>query len=554
YEAALARLEDRWRGQGQGGEGLVDGEHPFATDLDLMGEGSLFELLCQARSRAGERTLARWLLSPHQRADGEEDDFLSRLGARTAAVAALRDAVDVREHLALVARGVRAEVEPDRLQTWGEAPRALPQSLALWIALWIPALATPTALALALAGTLPWTPFLILLAVEGAIYRIFGARVERVVSEVDTSGRQLKVVASVLSLLEAQRFSAPRLRTLQDRLQAEGVRASESVAALDRRLVWLEAMKNPMVAPLGFLLLWPLHMGAAVERWRLRYGGQIRVWFQTLGELEAIYSLAGYAYDHPEDPFAELVALDRAEGDVSGAGARLEGEALRHPLMAKGRCVANDIVLVGLSAASTASAPLTDGDSDAAVWMVSGSNMSGKSTYLRTVGSNVALALLGAPVAARRLRLTPLALGATLRIQDSLHDGRSRFFAEVRRLKLLMDSARDPTSPPLLFLLDELLHGTNSQDRQTGAFAILSRYVAEGGIGLVTTHDLALGAQEAKLPWLANRHFTDAVAEGKMDGETVREEDALSFDYRLRDGRLEGSNALALMRAVGLDV
>jgi DNA mismatch repair ATPase MutS len=173
--------------------------------------------------------------------------------------------------------------------------------------------------------------------------------------------------------------------------------------------------------------------------------------------------------------------------------------------------------------------------------------MSGKSTYLRTVGANVVLALAGAPVRAARLRLTPVRLGATLRIQDSLQAGRSRFYAEITRLKQLSDLADGPV--PLLFLLDEILHGTNSHDRRIGAEAIVSGLVARGAIGLVTTHDLALTelaspggrAPEAAVPLLANAHFEDQVRDGEI-----------AFDYRLRPGVVTHSNALALMRAVGL--
>jgi len=167
--------------------------------------------------------------------------------------------------------------------------------------------------------------------------------------------------------------------------------------------------------------------------------------------------------------------------------------------------------------------------------------MSGKSTLLRTVGVNVVLALAGAPVRARRLSMTPVAVGATLRIQDSLQGGRSRFYAEIERLKQLADLARG--APPLLFLLDELLHGTNSHDRLVGAEAVLRELLARGAVGLATTHDLALTAAAARIPEAANAHFEDRVEDGRI-----------AFDYRLRPGVVERSNALALMRAVGLEV
>lgn len=544
-DAGLARLEHRWAGQGLSGERLIPSDHPYAADLDLVGEGSLFELLCQARTRAGERTLAHWLSCPEHPLPGEEIALTDRLASRVAAVQELREGLDLREALALAGAGLRAEVEPEALCQWGERPIWSPSTAAYALA-WLPTLAAPLLLGLAVAGLLPWTPFILVAVAELVVYRVTARRLAQLTGQVDSAGRQLLVLSQVLQILEAERFEAPRLRELAGRLTVSGRRASVAIAALDRRLSWLEAMKNAFFAPLGLITLWPLHWTLAIERWRAQAGRELRAWLDTLGELEALCSLAGYAYEHPDDPFAELESLTTREGRAP----RLHGEALAHPLLPS--CVPNDVDL---------------GGDDGAVWMISGSNMSGKSTYLRTVGINVVLALAGAPVHARRLRLTPLALGATLRIQDSLHEGRSRFFAEVRRLKQLADLARGEL--PLCFLLDELLAGTNSHDRQVGARALLARFAEAGALGLVTTHDLALGGAEAggeggaeAPPWLRDKHFTDALVEARKGRgsepslEPLDEdpEQALSFDYLLRDGPLEGSNALALMRAVGLDV
>jgi DNA mismatch repair ATPase MutS len=226
--------------------------------------------------------------------------------------------------------------------------------------------------------------------------------------------------------------------------------------------------------------------------------------------------MAAYAYENPADPFPEVVAGE----------ACFDGEGLGHPLLPAGQFVRNDLRL----------------DGELRVLVVSGSNMSGKSTFLRTVGINTVLALAGAPVRAKRLRLSPLAVGATLRIQDSLQEGRSRFFAEVLRVRQVVDLSRGPV--PLLFLLDEIFAGTNSHDRGHGADALIRGLVAGGAIGLVTTHDLSLTHIADRLgPRGANVHFEDHFEEG-----------AMKFDYRLRPGVVQHSNALELMRAVGLEV
>jgi DNA mismatch repair ATPase MutS len=240
----------------------------------------------------------------------------------------------------------------------------------------------------------------------------------------------------------------------------------------------------------------------------------------TVGELEAAAALGTYAFDRPGDPFPEVLAP--SEGPL------FDGRSLGHPLLPEASCVRNDLSL-GVAGGPRA-------------LVVSGSNMSGKSTFLRTCGVNVVLALAGAPVRAAALRLSPLALGASIRVVDSLQEGESKFYAEITRLRRILDLTRG--EPPVLFLLDEILHGTNSHDRRIGAEAVIRALLERGAIGLVTTHDLAL-ARIAEEPGsrLANVHFEDT-----LEGGRVR------FDYRLRPGVVQRSNALALMREVGLEV
>jgi DNA mismatch repair ATPase MutS len=266
----------------------------------------------------------------------------------------------------------------------------------------------------------------------------------------------------------------------------------------------------------GPLLLWDLHLVYAIERWRRASGPAVRRWLVAVGEMEALSSLAGYHYEHPDDVFPDLNAGTPC----------FDGEGLGHPLLSEAVTVRNDVRLAD----------------ELRVLVVSGSNMSGKSTLLRTVGVNAVLAQAGAPVRARRLRLSTLQLGTSIRIEDSLQAGVSRFYAEITRLGTIMRRAGE--ARPVLFLIDELLHGTNSHDRRIGAEAIVRGLVERGAIGLVTTHDLALAyVAEALGTRGANVHFQDVLEEGRM-----------RFDYRMRPGVVQKSNALALMRSVGLEV
>jgi hypothetical protein len=507
HERALARLDGRFAGAGTAGDDLADPAHPYALDLDLFGRGSLFELLCAARTRAGEARLAAWLLAPA--GSGE-------IRARQRAVATLAPRLDLREDLAVLGEDVRAAVEPAPLAAWGEAPALVE----VWL---LPAAVASGAASVAAAAV--WAagygpvPLVAVLLCEWAFARALRGPIHRVLAGVERPAAELRVLAGLLARLEREPVGDDhRLAALQATLAGPGQRASVAIAGLERTVSRMEWARNQFFAPLGFALAWtPLHAGL-VERWRLAHGRRIRAWLDAAADLEALSSLAGYAYEHPEDPFPEIVEPGPERR------ALVEGDALRHPLLAT--AVPNDVRLGG------------DGPR---VLLVSGSNMSGKSTYLRTVGVNVVLALAGAPVRAARLRLTPVRPGATLRIQDSLQAGRSRFYAEITRLKELSDLAAGDV--PLLFLLDEILHGTNSHDRRIGAEAVVRGLVARGAVGLVTTHDLALTELAGSDASLANAHFEDQVRDGEI-----------AFDYRLRAGVVAHSNALALMRAVGLQL
>jgi DNA mismatch repair ATPase MutS len=321
---------------------------------------------------------------------------------------------------------------------------------------------------------------------------------------------KLYAFAAVFRRLERESFTTPYLAQLRAALDLGGKPASEALAWLGR------LVRRLHTAPLFFTVLGTTRVALALDAWRKRFGPTLARWQVALGELDALNALAGYAFENPQDPFP----------DVTAGAPFLDGVGLGHPLLPRDRCVGNDVRLGG----------------DLNVLVVSGSNMSGKSTWLRTIGANAVLALAGAPVRAVHLRLSPLAIGATLRIQDSLQAGRSRFQAEVRRIRKLLEMAQGKT--PLLFLLDELFQGTNSNDRRIGAEALVRQLLASGAIGMVTTHDLAL-TEFADHP--ANRgtnvHFVDKFEDGVM-----------TFDYRLRPGVVPKSNALALLRAVGITV
>ena len=508
YERGLARLGETWPGTGTTRADFVPGDHPYAADLDLFGHGSLFDLVCDTRTQTGERLLASWLATPADPAT---------IRARQAAVAELRPRLDLREELAASSAELRAEVAPDRLVAWG----ARPSTLTGWT---VPAIAavlsvlTLATLALSLRPHASITPFIVAAGLQTAFLLYVRERMDAALKGVDRAGRELTMLRAILLRLESERFTSPLLVRLAGELREDGVEASRLIRGLQRRIELNDSGRNLLFLPVSLLLLWPVQLACVIDRWRARHGREIGRWIAALAEIEALGSLAGYAYEHPADVFPEVV--DDATHPL------LEATALGHPLLLDARCVRNDLAL----------------GAELAALVVSGSNMSGKSTMLRAVGLNVALALAGAPVRASRFRLTPLAVGASIRIADSLLDGRSHFQAEILRLKQITDLGRGAL--PLLFLLDEILHGTNSHDRCIGSEAVIFHLLERGAIGLVTTHDLALAQITPRAPRpMTNVHFEDHVEDGEM-----------RFDYRMRDGVVQKSNALALMRAAGLEV
>lgn len=506
YEHGLARLDDRWSGMGATGDQFADPDHLFSQDLDLFGTGSLFQLLNTAQTRTGESALAAWLLTPADRPTVQD---------RQDAVRDLRPRVDMREQLAAAGADMRAAVDPAMLVQWATATPVLagrwPQAAAVVLTV-----LTPFTFLAWNQGASIALPTLALLAMALFI-RQFAARTNRVLHAADGPARELVVLGAVCRIVRAEQMTASRLSAIRTALSTSDGEIPDAVRQLQRLLERHDWAHNIIFTPIAVLLFWQLHLAFAVERWRARHGVAIAGWLDRIGEFEALSALSAYAYERPDDPFPDVVEAAKPP--------LFEAEVLAHPLIPVADAVPNDVTL----------------GSEPQILIVSGSNMSGKTTLLRSIGVASVMALMGAPVRARQLRLSPATLGATLRIEDSLQAGRSRFYAEVLRLGQVVDLAR---SGPAVFLFDELFHGTNSHDRTEGARGLLRSLLALGASGLVTTHDLALAEIAADLaPQTCNVHFDDTLVEGEM-----------RFDYRLKPGPVTRSNALAIMRAVGLDI
>lgn len=502
HRRGIARLDGDWSTFGSTGDAFRSASHPYADDLDLFGRGSLFQLLSLAHTAVGERTLAAWLLNAAT---------VPEILERQQAVDELRNEVDLRAEMSFLGETAAAATRSRALTEWSELP---PVGFAA-----IEKLAAPLLAIYAVGSVVAWIagagslPFIIAIVLETIYFSRLRARVKGVTEAVDEHLRELMMLREVIATIGSRRFESPLLRRLWSAEHGSG--AAAELQRLVRLIDLLDAPRNQFFAPFGALLMWTPQVAFALERWRQRNGASVRRWLESVGAFEALLSLAGFAYEHPDDAFPE----------VSDHPAMFEAHGLAHPLLPQQTAIANHVSL----------------SSQLQLLIVSGSNMSGKSTLLRSVGVNAILAQAGSVVRAQHLRMSPLVIGASIRINDSLQEGSSRFYAEVTRVKTIVELAS--SGKPMLFLLDEIFNGTNSHDRRIGAEAVLKKLVATGAIGLVTTHDLALARLAEALATARNVHFEDHLENGVM-----------AFDYRLKPGVVEKSNALELMRAVGLDV
>ncbi|MGB6876615.1 MAG: hypothetical protein WBD87_11320 [Candidatus Acidiferrales bacterium] len=498
-------MRHEWMGKGDQGLDLQVPEHLIARDLDLFGDGSMFELLCDVDTPAGRETLAKWLQYCSSRAE---------VISRQDSIRCLRERTDLRERLAVLREGEASEYSWSNLRDWlVAAPAKLPHwapsgalflslSMVIVVAFWGTGILQASSAIRAVAA---------IAAAEATLALFLRGRIRTILADLHLPTRKVESLRQLSALVQGEQFQSPQLVELQRKLHG----SFECIASLQRLVRLLSLRESEWLAWPYLLLLGTTQVTSRIEWWRQRHGPQLVEWITVLGEFEALMAIAAYAYENPDDPFPEL----------DDDGPLFEATDMGHPLMDVRTCVCNDIAL----------------GRETRFLLVTGSNMSGKSTLLRAVGLNATLAWMGAPVRASRLRLSEVQICASIRIEDSLLHGASRFYAEVQRLKAMLELAK--SGAPVLFLIDELFGGTNSADRRVAAEAVIRSLAEHRAIGLVTSHDLAL-AEIGEIQELkgANVHFTDLTTNDGL----------MTFDYRIRRGKLEHGNALKIIKLVGL--
>jgi len=511
HESRLSRLDRVFETNVTDGREFEDEMHPWTQDLDVFGRGSLFQMLNECRTRPGRQHLAGWMTTV---CDGE----VIRL--RQARAQGLKNELKLREALACIPDTANWQNAEVLLRDWVQEPA---QPISVWVLIWssvIGVAAVPVLVLLAidmLPAAMSLKLLLTMVVLQTPAVLLTRQQIRHTAARMDNVDHALRQFGQVIEVFEQHHVEEPAVRDLQNRFHSESETASRAIHRLSRLTEWQNnAMRNQFFAPIAWACGLFVLLTHALECWRRQHGRDVADWLETVACLEATVSVAGYSFDHPLDCLPEI-SDDQPE---------LIAEELGHPLLKQDVCVRNSLQI-------TATMPLM---------LVSGSNMSGKSTFLRSIGSSVVLTLCGSVVRATRFRTYPFQLATSMRVSDSLQEGRSLFFSVVRRLKTVVDLTESPRI--VLFLLDEILHGTNSHDRRRGAEAVIRTLVARHALGVVTTHDLALTQiAETMSSQAVNKHFEDTIIDGTM-----------RFDYKLRDGVVERSNAIALMRMLGLDV
>ncbi len=508
YEQGLDRLRGTWQGKGNAGMDFTRPHHLFQDDLAILGDGSLFELLCTTRSQAGADRLASYLLDP---------STLQESKARQEAVSELKQATELREQIASLGKYQFQRCDGTYLRQWFclpmiEAGRGVALFLLGSSSICFVSCLLCVAQFLQWGMILPW--LLPLLLAQAVVGLTFMRKVRPHLKYLFPLANELVVLRQGLTLMQGRQFTSRKLRSLVASVASRN--AALQIGKIERLARAVEHRGKDFFYVPSLLLAVGTQLALAIDDWRGKNREDFLRWLDAWAEFDALNALACYAYEHPDDVFPEL--LDGA--------ARLEAISLCHPLLEASTCCGNDVAL----------------NNDTRFYLISGSNMAGKSTFLRAIGVNAVLASAGAPVRAEGARMSVFRVCASLSLADSLAEGKSKFLAEVERLRETIQATEE--GGPVLFLMDEILSGTNSQDRRIAAGAVLQTLIRGGAVGALSTHDLAL-TEIAESPQLrgANVHM-----------QSEDPDAPLVFDYRVKPGILRQTNALALVRMIGIEV
>ncbi len=505
-ETEIELLEGRFENLDEGKE-FTDKGHFFVSDLDIFGRRSLFQLLNRSSTQAGRTLLAQWLKNP---LSGKNEIKLRQMAVRE-----LSEKTEWRQQFsALGKEKVDKNAETDRIYAWLSEENYFSNAFYAIVS-WLFPLLTLAAIALYFSGILSSGTPLCFIIIQLLISWLHAKKIGIIHDVLSRKSEAIVKYQALISLIETDKFESNSLQMLQAKLRRDEEDASQSIRKLKTLVNALDSRMNIVVAfVLNGVLLWDIQVVRHMESWRSKHKEDFLEWIDAIAGFDAFVSLAGYAGIHPDYTFPEIQPDDFL----------IDAQDIGHPMIEENRLVKNNYRIQGFSK--------TD--------LLTGANMAGKSTFLRTIGVNLCLAMIGAPVCARAFRFSPVRLFTSLRTNDSLQENESFFYAELRRLHLLIQSYEQ--GEPVFFLLDEILKGTNSKDQHLGAVALTKKILRLKGVGIVATHDVELSKLSDEFPGqVRNLCF-----------EITIENDKLNFDYTLREGVCRTMNASFLMKKMGI--
>ncbi|MFK8101844.1 MAG: hypothetical protein AB8G15_04950 [Saprospiraceae bacterium] len=495
------------------GEEFMDPAHPYAIDLDIFGPYSFFHYANRTSSAIGKHMLAEYLTQP---------PTLEEVKRRQASIAELKEDLDWRQNFQAHGRTTADKIQHvDALKEWLTKPNFIVhQTWLQWAMYIVPIIVTVGSIYIFL--NLSWAFFLLLFALPFAILKYTLDHINTIHHQTNQAGEILIFYAKLIEHIEQKDFSSEKLQQLKTGLHTEGALASKQIDRLAYIITQLNKRNNFFAIFLNLFGLWDLHWTVKLEKWKIQQKNYLPRWFDALKEFEALSSLGTMFFNNDDWIFPILHQKDI-----------VEAVALGHPLLSRTKRICNDVSI----------------PTEAHIKLITGSNMAGKSTFLRTVGLNIVLAMIGSPVCAKRFELPLLSVYSSMRTQDALHESTSSFYAELKRLKIIIDAIEEraqhkDTQRQVFFLMDEILKGTNSRDRHTGSKALIKQLIESKGSGIIATHDLELGVLEAS--------YGGAIE--NLCIEVTVENAKLVFDYKVKKGISQSFNATHLMREMGIKI
>lgn len=489
------------------GKEYLEANHPYASDLDIYGSHSIYQLINRCVSKSGNDSLGKYLNQPSNNKDIRE---------RQKAVKELSTQVDWRQNI--IQYGLSKKLKndnPDFVSNWGKTSSPFHNNKGLFRVISILPFFSFAAIIYSFIGSS--IPLLLLFVLSFAIHYRNNKNVNKAHSNTSNKGNMLRIYAFIIEEFENRIWESKKLVSLKNNLKSKDLSASKKIRRLSRLIEMLDQRNNMLVQIIfNALFFYDLHLLYRIDKWKTNYGHEIENWFTSIGEIETLSSFANLSFNHPEWIFPK----------VTDEHFNLAMKEAGHPLIDENVRVNNDYELKG----------------PGVIHIVTGSNMAGKSTFLRTIGVNVVLALSGAPVCAKEMQVSNVEVNTSMRIKDSIEDNESSFYAELKRIQQVLEKVNKQENT--LLLLDEILRGTNSKDKHTGSRALIKQLVKHNAVGLVATHDLELSVLENELPGKVENRFFDI----KIDG------DELYFDYKVQHGFCKTFNAPILMKKMGIEM